>query len=75
MRYVMKQKWLSWGDDFHIQDSDGNNAYFVDGRALSIGDKLSFQDMDGDELAFISQKLLSWGPSYQIASVAICTRP
>ncbi len=66
MRYVMKQKWISWGDDFHIQDEHGNNAFFVDGRAFSIGDKLSFQDSNGNELAFIAQKLLSWGPSYQI---------
>ena len=66
MRYVMKQKWLSWGDDFYIQDGEGNNLFFVDGRALSIGDKLSFQDMQGNELAFISQKLLSWGPTYHL---------
>lgn len=66
MRYVMKQKWLSWGDDFHIQDCQGNNVFFVDGHAFSIGDKLSLQDMQGNELAFISQKLLSWGPTYKI---------
>lgn len=66
MRYVMKQKWLSWGDDFHIQDQNGKNAFFVDGRALSIGDKLSFQDLQGNELAFISQRLLAWGPTYEI---------
>jgi uncharacterized protein YxjI len=62
----MKQKWLSWGDDFHIQDEGGGNAFFVDGRALSIGDKLSFQDMRGNELAFISQRLLAWGPTYEV---------
>jgi len=66
MRYVMKQKWLSWGNDFHIQDDGRNNVFFVDGRALSIGDKLSFQDMRGNELAFIAQRLLAWGPTYEI---------
>ena len=66
MRYVMKQKLFSWGDDFHIKDEAGNDLYFVDGKAFSFGDKLSFQDLAGNELAFISQKLLSWGKTYEI---------
>jgi len=66
MRYVMKQKLLCWGDDFAIQDDQGRDVFFVDGRAFSIGSKLSFQDMAGNELAFISQKLLAWGPTYEI---------
>lgn len=66
MRYVMKQKFLSWGDDFTIQDAEGRDAFFVDGKAFSIGAKLSFQDMSGNELLFIKQKVLSWGPTYEI---------
>ena len=66
MRYVMKQKLFCWGDDFRIKNEDGDDAFFVDGRAFSIGNKLSFQDMQGKELAFIRQKLLSWGPTYEI---------
>jgi uncharacterized protein YxjI len=66
MRYVMRQKLFSWGDDFTIRDEDGRDVFFVDGRAFSIGDKLSFQDMQGNELAFIRQKLLSWGPTYEV---------
>jgi uncharacterized protein YxjI len=66
MRYVMKQKIFAWGDDFIIKTADGQDAFFVDGKAFSIGDKLSFQDMNGNELAFIRQKLLSWGPTYEI---------
>ena len=66
MRYVMKQKFWSWGDDFRIRNADGQDAFFVDGRAFSWGDKLSFQDMQGNELAFIRQKLLAWGPTYEI---------
>jgi uncharacterized protein YxjI len=66
MRYVMKQNLFCWGDDFTIKDDQGQDVFFVDGRAFSIGDKLSFQDMAGNELAFIRQKLLSWGPTYEI---------
>ena len=66
MRYVLKQKFWSWGDDFTIKNAAGADAFFVDGTAFSIGNKLSFQDLNGNELAFIRQKLLSWGPTYEI---------
>jgi uncharacterized protein YxjI len=66
MRYVMKQKLFAWGDDFTIKTEDGQDVFFVDGKAFSLGDKLSFQDMQGNELVFIRQKVLSWGPTYEI---------
>lgn len=66
MRYLMRQKWLSFGDDFTIKNDRGDDVYFVDGRALSIGDKLSFEDMEGNELAFIRQRLLAIGKTYEI---------
>src|SRR5215207_2918467 len=68
MRYVLKQKFWSWGDDFRIRDERDQDVFLVDGRAFSWGDKLSFQDASGNELAFIRQKLLSWGPTYEIES-------
>ena len=66
MRYVIKEKFWSWGDDFYIFDEKKRQRFFVDGKAFSWGDKLSVQDLDGKELAFISQKLLSWKPKYEI---------
>jgi uncharacterized protein YxjI len=66
MRYRLRQKMLSWGDDFTVQDDAGRDVFFIDGKAFSLGQKLSVQDMDGHELAFIRQKLLAWGPTYEI---------
>jgi uncharacterized protein YxjI len=66
MRFVMKERLLSWGDDFYIKDESDRDVFFVDGKAFSFGDQLSFQDMQGNELAYIKQKLLSWGPSFEI---------
>lgn len=68
MRYVMRQKLFSWGDDFIIRDGDGNDLFYVDGKALTIRETLAFQDMQGNELALIQQKLLAWGPTYEIYS-------
>jgi uncharacterized protein YxjI len=62
----MRQKLLSWGDDFVIKDETGRDAFYVDGKVFSLGHQLSFQDMEGNELAFIRQKLLAWGPTYEI---------
>ena len=45
MRYIMRQRILSWGDDFTIKDADGRDVYYVDGKVFSFGDKLSFKDM------------------------------
>lgn len=66
MRYVLKQKMFTFGDDFAIKDQNGDDCYFVDGKVFSVGDKLLFQDMQGNELASIEQKLLSIGKTYRI---------
>ena len=66
MRYVLRQKILSFGDDFTIRDEAGNDVFVVDGKAFSFGDKLSLQDTAGRELAFIKQKLLHLSPTYEI---------
>ena len=62
----MRQKLLSWGDDYTIKDEAGRELYLVDGKAISVGGQLSFRDMDGRELAFIKQKLFKLSPTYEI---------
>lgn len=32
MRYLMKEKFWGFGDDFAIQDANGNDVFFVDGK-------------------------------------------
>jgi uncharacterized protein YxjI len=66
MRYIMRERILSWGDDFTIKNADGQDTFYVDGKVFSVGDKLSFKDMGGNELALIDQKVLSLGPQYEI---------
>jgi len=68
MRYMMRQRILSWGDDFSIKDADGQEVYYIDGKVFSFGDKLSIKDRSGAELVRINQKLLSLGPQYEIVS-------
>ena len=66
MRYMMRQRILSWGDDFSIKDADGQEIYYIDGKVFSFGHKLSILDRSRVALAQINQKLLSLGPQYEI---------
>jgi len=67
MRYVMRQKLLSLGDDFSIKDADGREVLYVDGKVLSLGDKLIFKDRDGQEVARVTERLLSIGPAWEVS--------
>lgn len=66
MRYLLRQKLFSWGDDFTIKDENERDAFFVDGKMFSFGDQLSFQDMQGNELAYIKEKVFAWGKTFEI---------
>lgn len=56
--YKMRQKLVSFGDDFWIEDDQGNRAYKVDGKMLRVRDTLIFEDAQGNQLAQIQQKML-----------------
>jgi uncharacterized protein YxjI len=66
MRYLMRQKFLSWGENYLIKDDTGQDVFLVKGKIFRIKNKLSFQDTQENELAFIQQKLMSWGNTYEI---------
>ena len=44
MHYRMRQKLVSIGDDYWIEDGDGRRAYKVDGKALRVRETLNFDD-------------------------------
>ena len=67
MRFVIRQQWFSWGDDFDIFDTAGQKVYFVDGHGIAIRNKLSFQDTTRKELAFIEQARLGGGTEYTLS--------
>ena len=73
MRYLLKQKLFSFGDDFTIKDDAGNAVFQVDGKAFKIlREKLAFEDMQGKELAFIRERLIALTPSYEILRDGEC---
>ena len=57
-RYQMRQKLVAFGDDFHIEDEQGQKVFKVDGKVLRVRDTLVFKDMQGNKLAQIQEQLL-----------------
>jgi uncharacterized protein YxjI len=55
-RYRMREKLISIGDDFWIENSQGQRAFRVDGKALRIRDTLNFEDANGNVLCRIQER-------------------
>lgn len=66
MRFQVKEKIFSFGDDFTIKDEMGNDFFVVKGKVFSFGDKLRLFSMSGQELFYIEQKLMRLLPEYTI---------
>ncbi len=64
--YQLHEKLFSLGEDFVIQDDQGNDCYLVTSKLFSLGEKLSLCDLSGQEVARIEQKVLTLRPTYII---------
>lgn len=58
-RYKIRQKLVSIGDDFWIENQDGQKIFKVDGKALRIRKTLVFEDVKGGMLCKIQERLLA----------------
>ena len=58
-RYKIRQKMFSIGDDFWIENQDGEKVYKADGKILRIRKTLVFEDAQGKKLGQIQQRLLT----------------
>ena len=56
--YRMREKLLSIGDDFWIENGAGERVFKVNGKALRIRDTLNFEDRDGHKLLQIQERKL-----------------
>ena len=65
-RYRMRQKLVSFGDDYWIENAHGQRVYFVDGKAFRLREHLAFKDLRGNELAAIQEKVMHIKDTYSI---------
>jgi uncharacterized protein YxjI len=57
-RYQLHQRLIALGDDFYIEDENGDRVFVVDGKMFAIRETLFFKDMQGNTVAKIQQRLL-----------------
>lgn len=65
-RYQMRQKMVSIGDDFWIEDERGQRVFKVDGKALRVRQTLVFEDAHGRELCRIQERMMRIKDSMEI---------
>ena len=65
-RYQMREKMVSIGDDFWIQNEQGQKVFKVDGKALRVRQTLVFEDAHGNNLAQIQERKLRVKDSMEI---------
>ena len=65
-RYKMREKLVSFGNDFWIEDENGRRAFKVDGKMLRVRDTLFFEDRSGKELCKIQTRVVRVKDSMEI---------
>src|SRR5215472_1169823 len=65
-RYRMRQRMISIGDDYEIENDQGERVFQLDGKALRVRKTILFKDMDGRELCKIQQRMLHLRDSTEI---------
>jgi uncharacterized protein YxjI len=59
MRFQMRERMISVGDDYWIEDGSGDRVFKVDGKALRVRDTWVLEDRAGNEVATIREKKLT----------------
>ncbi|MEI7056522.1 LURP-one-related family protein [Nocardioides sp. CCNWLW239] len=57
-RFQMRQKMISIGDDYWIEDESGDRAFKVDGKALRLRQTFDLEDPHGTKLCRIQTRVL-----------------
>jgi uncharacterized protein YxjI len=58
-RFQMREKLLAIGDDFWIENDQGERAYKVNGKAVRLRETFVLEDTSGGEVARIQERKLS----------------
>jgi uncharacterized protein YxjI len=58
-KFQMREKLMSIGDDYWIEDESGNKTFKVDGKAMHMRDTWVLEDANGQEVAKIQEKKMS----------------
>lgn len=65
-RYQMREKMVSIGDDFWIENEQGQKVFKVDGKALRVRQTLNFNDAHGQTIYQIQERKLRVKDSMEV---------
>jgi uncharacterized protein YxjI len=65
-RYKLQRKIFSIGEDFWIENDQGEELFKVDGKALTLRETFVLEDKSGAELLTVQAKLLAFRPTMKI---------
>ena len=57
--FRMREKMMAIGDDYWIEDDDGNKVFKVNGKAARLRETFILEDAQGNELSKIQEKKLT----------------
>lgn len=66
MRFILKQKFISFGNDFSVFDEHGNKAFYFDAKVLTLTRKIVVLSPANQEVAVIKRKFFSFRPTYVV---------
>jgi uncharacterized protein YxjI len=69
-RYQMREKMFSIGDDFWVENEQGQRAFRVDGKALRVRQTLIIENAHGQELLKIQEKMIRIKDSMEIENAS-----
>ena len=64
--YQMRQRMISIGDDYVIENDRGEGVFKLDGKALRVRKTIVFEDINGRELCRIQERMLRVKDSMEI---------
>ena len=64
--YQMRQRMISIGDDYMIENDRGERVFKLDGKALRVRKTIVFEDIHGRELCRIQERMLRVKDSMEI---------
>lgn len=65
-KYQMREKLVSIGDDFWIENSAGQKVFKVDGKAVRVRDTLQIKDTNRNVVAQIQERMLRVKDSMEV---------
>lgn len=66
VRFRMREKMWSVGDDEWIEDDDGHRVYKVNGKAMRMRDTMALEDTHGNEVAWIQEPMVHMRDSLKV---------